>query len=105
MAFLKCKIISGATKIWLFKSNIKSNIPCSVVIWFLICTRKVHGSNPLKVKGFFFYFVGYPGSNPIKKGQLFNTFQHTCHTPQGLFLTTPNNPRGVGSGGKRQKFV
>jgi len=63
------------------------------------------GSNPLMVKVFFFYLMGYPSSNPAKKSQFFNTFQHTCHTPQGAFMAILNNPRGVGSGGKRRKLV
>ena len=38
----------------------------------------------------------FPGSNPSKKSQIFNTFQHTCHAPRGAFMASLNNPRGVG---------
>ena len=45
---------------------------------------------------FFLQFLGYPGSNPGKKSQFFNTLQHSCHTPQGPFMALLNNPWGSG---------
>ena len=62
--------------------------------------REVPGSNS-PVANFFFFSILWDQKFEShflqgKKLHPFNTFQHTCHTPQGAFMAILNNPRGVG---------
>ena len=78
---------------------------CSAVVGHPFCMRKVCGSNPLEVKVFFLLSHGVPRFKSWPKLQFYNSLQQTCHQPQGAFMAILNNPRGVGSSGKRRKLA
>ena len=108
MVFAKLKVISDSSIILLFTMTPLLITPVAQWSRLAFACERSRDQIPLWQIFFFPLLYGVPkfaGSNPSKKSQIFNTFQHTCHAPQGAFMAILNNPRGVGSGGKRRKLA